>query len=113
MAAPARTAKRKSTKSSKRSTSSSDAQTLFSLPRALGRAGTATIRWARMSTIPEQVKREIIAIITVCCAGLLTLSIAGYGGRMSVVGEIVEGLRWLVGRGRSSRRSRSPGLPSN
>ena len=99
MAAPARTAKRKSTKSSKRSTSSSDAQTLFSLPRALGRAGTATIRWARMSTIPEQVKREIIAIITVCCAGLLTLSIAGYGGRMSVVGEIVEGLRWLVGRG--------------
>jgi len=99
MAAPARTAKRKSTKPSKRSTSSSDAQTLFSLPRALGRAGTATIRWARMSTIPEQVKREIIAIITVCCAGLLTLSIAGYGGRMSVVGEIVEGLRWLIGRG--------------
>jgi S-DNA-T family DNA segregation ATPase FtsK/SpoIIIE len=52
-----------------------------------------------MSTIPEQVKREIGAVITVCCAGLLTLSIAGYGGRMSVVGEVVNGLRWLVGRG--------------
>ncbi|HEX7101452.1 MAG TPA: DNA translocase FtsK 4TM domain-containing protein, partial [Nitrolancea sp.] len=102
MAAPARsrTAKRKSTRSSKGSTTtSSNSQTLFSLPRALGRAGTATIRWARMSTIPEQVKREIVAVVTICCAGLLTLSIAGYGGQMSVVGELVEGLRWLVGRG--------------
>jgi DNA segregation ATPase FtsK/SpoIIIE, S-DNA-T family len=102
MAAPARsrTTKRKTASSSKRSkASSSDSTTLFSLPRALGRAGTATIRWARMSTIPEQVKREIIAVITICIAGLLTLSIAGYGGRMSVVGELVKGLRWLVGRG--------------
>jgi S-DNA-T family DNA segregation ATPase FtsK/SpoIIIE len=99
MAAKARARKKPATKSSKRATSSSDAPTLFSLPRAIGRAGTATIRWARMSTIPEQVKREIVAVITVCCAGLLTLSIAGYGGRMSVVGEVVKGLRWLVGRG--------------
>ena len=99
MAAPARARKQKSTKSSKRSTSSTDGQTLLSLPRALGRAGTATVRWARMSTIPEQVKREIIAVITMCAAGLLTLSIAGYAGRMSVVGEFVQALRWLVGRG--------------
>jgi S-DNA-T family DNA segregation ATPase FtsK/SpoIIIE len=101
MAAPARTrsTKRKTSKTSKRSTATSDAQTLFSLPRALGRAGTATIRWARMSTIPEQVKREILAVITLCGAGLLTLAVAGYGGRMSVVGEIVQGLRWAIGRG--------------
>jgi DNA segregation ATPase FtsK/SpoIIIE, S-DNA-T family len=99
MAAPARTRKRKTTIPAKRPAAASRPSLLLRVPQMLGRGGAAIFRSIRQIPIPDQLRREIVAVITLCCAGLLTLSIVGYAGKMTVVGVIGSGLSWLAGRG--------------
>ncbi|HEX3722271.1 MAG TPA: DNA translocase FtsK 4TM domain-containing protein, partial [Nitrolancea sp.] len=68
-------------------------------PMAFGRMGMGTIRWVRQCSIPDQIQREIVAVLALCAAGLLTLSSIGYAGKMTVLGVIGSGLSWLAGRG--------------
>lgn len=96
MAAPARSRKR--TRS--RTTSSKQQPSLLIRgPRALGHVGVATLRWIGQSPIPDQVKREIVAIVGLSMAALLSLSLVGYAGQVTVVGVAGRGLTWIAGRG--------------
>jgi S-DNA-T family DNA segregation ATPase FtsK/SpoIIIE len=99
MAAPARSRKRKTTIPAKRPAAASRPSLFLRVPQMLGRGGAAIFRSIRQIPIPDQLRREIVSVITLCCAGLLTLSIVGYAGKMTVVGVIGSGLNWLAGRG--------------
>jgi S-DNA-T family DNA segregation ATPase FtsK/SpoIIIE len=96
MAAPARTRKR--TRSKSKSTKQQPS-VMIRVPRAIGRALLATVGWARQSPVPEQVKREIVAVGALCFAALLGLSLVGYVGPMTVIGTVGRGLTWIAGRG--------------
>ncbi len=96
MAAPARSRKRTGSKSSSRKKQPS---ILIRAPRAIGRASLHTVNWIRRSPVPDQVKREILAIIALSSAALLSLSLIGFVGSMTVIGAVGSGLTWIAGRG--------------
>ncbi|HVB64807.1 MAG TPA: DNA translocase FtsK 4TM domain-containing protein [Nitrolancea sp.] len=99
MAAPARTRKRKTTIPPKATAAVSRPSRMLRGWHAFGRGGVAIFRSIRQIPIPDQIRREIVAVITLCSAGLLTLSIVGYVGKMTVVGVVGSALTWLAGRG--------------
>src|SRR6185312_17285256 len=96
MAASARTRKRKPSTTAKLPPAPKRPPLLL---RLFGHAGTALFRWMQQISVPEQIKREIVAVLAFCCAGLLTLSLVGYAGKMTVVGVAGDGLSWLGGKG--------------
>ncbi|MGA7670967.1 MAG: DNA translocase FtsK 4TM domain-containing protein [Nitrolancea sp.] len=57
------------------------------------------IAWIRQSPVPEQVQREIVAIVSLSLAALFALTLSGYVGEMTVVGTVGRGLTWVAGRG--------------
>lgn len=96
MAAPARTRKRTRRKTTKASQKSS---LLLQFVATLARAARGTGRWLLQSPLPVQVKREIVAIVALSAAALISLSLFGYVGSMTVVGEIGRALTWVAGKG--------------
>lgn len=96
MAAPARSRKRTRRKTAK--TSQRPAR-LLKVVSALVKAVRGIVSWALQSPLPDQVKREIVAIIALSAAALISLSLFGYVGSMTVVGEIGRALTWVIGKG--------------
>ena len=94
MAASARSRKRKSS-----TTKNKQPSILIRAPRALGGLILSLLRWIRRSPVPDQVKREIGAVLAILIAVLISLSLLGYVGSMTVVGTLGEGLTWIAGRG--------------
>jgi len=99
MAAPARTRKRKTTIPAKPKAPVKRHSLFLRTWQAFGRRGFAVFGSVRQIPISDQIRREIVAVLTLCCAGLLMLSIVGYAGKMTVVGIVGSALSWLAGRG--------------
>ena len=72
---------------------------LIRIPRAFGRGIVGIVSWIRQSPVPEQVQREILAIVCLSLAALFALTLSGYVGKMTVVGTVGRGLTWVAGRG--------------
>ncbi len=98
MAAPARSRKRARTRS-KSTASKQQPSVLIKIPKACGRGLVGIFSWVRQSPVPEQVQREIIAILSLSLAALFALTLSGYVGKMTVVGTVARGLTWVAGRG--------------
>ena len=66
---------------------------------ATGRAGLRVLRWVGHVETPERLRREVIGLVGVSAAVLLSLPIVGRGNRQALLGSVGHALVLLLGRG--------------